>query len=114
MGLFFCGIFSICGDAFFAANGRTLQRKLIPMIPFHTSILVDGHFAEYRISYEEDVYKAELLAYKAARPYAPPEIIFWKVGSHWMPRLAAHSSLVDVLGSLIDIYLFKAATFKTS
>lgn len=84
------------------------------MIPFHTCLLIDGQFAEYRISYEEDVYRAELLAYDFANGYAPKEIIFWKKDARWESWFSADREAVALLGSLVDIYLFNAATFKAS
>lgn len=80
------------------------------MIPFRTTVLLDGHYAEYEISLGDDHYRALLVQYGGDSTFIPSEVLFWQQGKRWVSTLMDHKHIVPLLGLAVEIYLFKAAT----
>lgn len=83
------------------------------MIPFSTTILICGDYAEYEISTANDeLFKASLVFYPGGENLAPSEIYFYKEGSAWITENPFYSDIAALLGIAIDIYLHKSSPFE--
>lgn len=83
------------------------------MIPFSTTILICGDYAEYEVSAaDDDQYKAMLTFYPGDNSFAPTEIYFHKEGTVWVTKNPFYSDIAALLGIAIDIYLHKSSPFE--
>jgi hypothetical protein len=94
-------------------NGEHCSTITNTMIPFSTTVLLDGHYAEYEIALGDDHYRAVLVQYGGDAASIPSEILFWQQGKRWVSTLEDHKNVVPLLGIAVEIYLFKAAAHES-
>lgn len=80
------------------------------MIPFSTTVLIEGHYAQYEIALGDDHYRAVLVQYGGDSRFIPSEVLFWQQSKRWVSTLMDHRDIVPLLGMAVEIYLFKATT----
>lgn len=83
------------------------------MIPFSTTVLIEGHYAEYEIALGDDHYRATLVQYPVDGADIPTELLFWQQGKTWVSTTPEARNIVYLLGIAVDIYLFKATAYET-
>jgi hypothetical protein len=83
------------------------------MIPFSTTVLIDGYYAEYEISLGDDHYRAILVQYPANHADIPSELLFWQQGRTWVSTTPEARNIVSLLGIAVETYLFKATAYET-
>jgi hypothetical protein len=83
------------------------------MIPFRTTVLINGHYAEYEISLGDDHYRALLIQYPLEDADIPAELLFWQQGRKWVSTTPDARNIVSLLGIAVEIYLFKATAYET-
>ena len=89
-----------------------VPQTLITMIPFRTTVLIAGAYAEYEIALGDDQYKATLVQYHNEGVIVPEEVLFWQEGKTWVSDLKEQNSVPALLGIAVDIYLYKAAAYE--
>ena len=83
------------------------------MIPFNTTVLIDGYYAEYEIALGDDHYRAVLVQYGGDAAVIRSEILFWQQGKRWVSTLEDHARVVPLLGIAVEIYLYKASAYES-
>jgi hypothetical protein len=94
-------------------NGEHCGINTRTMIPFSTTVLLDGHYAEYEIALGDDHYRGVLVQYGGDSTIIPSEILFWQQGKRWVSTLEDHKNIVPLLGIAVETYLFKAAAYES-
>ena len=82
------------------------------MIPFSTTILISGDYAEYEITEDDNAYGAKLVYYGNSDGYAPEQIKFWKQDRQWRSEDPLYNEVAGLLGIAVDIYRYKSSSFE--
>lgn len=83
------------------------------MIPFSTTVLIGGYYAEYEVALGDDHYRATLVQYPGDQTGVPCELLFWQQGKTWVSTTPEARPIVSLLGIAVEIYLFKATAYET-
>lgn len=83
------------------------------MIPFSTTVLIEGGYVGYEISLGDDHYRATLVHSPLECTEVPSELLFWQQGKRWVSTTPGADSIVSLLGIAVEIYLFKATAYES-